>query len=190
MLTTLVECNKVFSPLFVRAGLSTPPAGPLRGRERGTSYHFRHGRHHIPPSPGVWGIRIKVLSASVPFPQSSEKLLVRYTRPDFFRQRLVCSVVSSRPVLITKIREDDDAPGLRGASAGHPIQSHERYRHRDRTPLRRGVERCHRGGARECAVTGLVFVAQITRCRLRRWWTSSAMARARTSTRLVSETAR
>ncbi len=33
---------------------------------------------------------------------------------NFFRQRLVLSTLSSRPIKITKIREDSDEPGLKG----------------------------------------------------------------------------
>ena len=40
--------------------------------------------------------------------------LLTYEGCNFFRQRLVLATLSSRPVRITRIREDADEPGLKG----------------------------------------------------------------------------
>lgn len=43
-----------------------------------------------------------------------ESRVLTYEGCNFFRQRLVLATLSSRPVRITKIREDAEEPGLRG----------------------------------------------------------------------------
>ena len=43
---------------------------------------------------------------------------LEYKGPDFFRQRLVLSTLSNTPLLITDIRSDNEAPGIRDYEAG------------------------------------------------------------------------
>lgn len=47
--------------------------------------------------------------------QSDEdKSLLKFQGSNFFKQRLILSMLSGKPIHITNIRSDDDAPGLRG----------------------------------------------------------------------------
>jgi RNA 3'-terminal phosphate cyclase-like protein len=43
--------------------------------------------------------------------------IIRFQSHQFFRQRLLLSTLSGRPIRIDQIRSDDDNPGLRGMLA-------------------------------------------------------------------------
>lgn len=48
----------------------------------------------------------------------ADKRTLKYVRADHLRQRVVCSLLSSRPVIVSRIRDTDEAPGLRGELRG------------------------------------------------------------------------
>ena len=47
--------------------------------------------------------------------------LIRFSGPEFLRQRLVLSILSGKAVRIDNIRSDDRDPGLRGVSSLWPL---------------------------------------------------------------------
>jgi hypothetical protein len=127
----------------------------------------------------------------------ADKLLVRYQRPEFLRQRLVCSALSSRPVLITKIREEDEAPGMKGTGCPHQQTLFQcclhfgkhgsvMYGWQDRAPGCGGGGGGWRGATDPpCTCVLRSLPPQSSRLRLRHCSTSSATAPAPTLTKPV-----
>lgn len=84
------------------------------GREYGTektSTSIRHLADHVYPT-------CKHVQMSASITHLKQKDLV-YEGCSYFRLRLVLATLSGKPVKITKIREKEDEPGIRGEHATH-----------------------------------------------------------------------